>query len=519
MVMASAPGVFIKETEPAPQISGVATSITAFVGRAWRGPVDLPVSIASYADYERQFGGLWQESPLSYALQQFFDNGGTQAIIVRVATRAGATAAKAATIALAAGETFRAANPGSWGLNLAISISMPPAQPDPRVFDLTITDAAATKRDALGRGGSGLTEQFLGVSVDPANARYVTKVLEQGSSLLRVDGGLHAVAPAAQGNVGAQDGSGTDGAAIGSLEVTDDANRDAKTGLYALDGVDLFNLLCIPPYAPAVDLDAALDWTPTAQYCEQRRAFLIVDAPAAWTVADAQSHFGAFAMPARANAALYFPRVLAPDPLDGDQPAAFAPCGFVAGVMSRNDAQRGVWQAPAGISASLTGAAGLSIDGGPGDITDAVNGSLNALGINCLRVMPTHGTVVWGARTLAGSDSEGSPWKYVPVRRLTLYIEESVNRGTEWAVLEPNAAPTWARITASITAFLDQLFHQGALQGEKASDAYFVRCDATTTTQADIDNGEMNIIVGFAAVRPAEFVIVTIEQLTQQPPS
>ena len=514
---ASAPGVFIKEAEPTPQIPGVATSITAFVGRAWRGPVDLPVLLASYADYERQFGGLWQESPLSYAVQQFFGNGGAHAIVVRVATRAGATAAKAATITLATGETFRAANPGSWGMNLAISISHPAAQPDPQVFDLTIIDATATKRDAFGRGGSDQTEQFHDVSVDPASDRYVTKVLEQGSRLLRVDSALRAIAPAAQGNVGAQDGSGADGAAVGTAEVTDSANLDAKTELYALDGADLFNLLCIPPYAPASDLDVTLDWTPAAQYCEKRRAFLIVDAPAAWTAATAQSQIGAFAMPARANAALYFPRVLAPDPLNSDQPAAFAPCGFVVGIMSRSDAQRGVWQAPAGTSASLMGATGLSIDGAAADITDAVNGSLNALGVNCLRTMPTYGTVVWGARTLAGSDGENSDWKYVPVRRLTLYIEESVNRGTAWAVLEPNAEPTWTQLTASVTAFLEQLFHQGALQGDKPNDAYFVKCDATTTTPADIENGKMNIVVGFAAVKPAEFVIVTIEQLAQHP--
>ena len=193
-VQVSYPGVYVEELPSAVRtITGVPTSITAFVGRAWRGPVDEPVKISSYADYERTFGGLWRDSPMSYAVQQFFLNGGSQAIIVRVATRKNATATPEATPATFTftGGTFMAANPGSWGTNLTITRRGQQedegSDSDPALFNLKVFDDPDLKNDAIKRGGSGAREAFLNVSSDPASPRFVGTILEQQSQLLRVD--------------------------------------------------------------------------------------------------------------------------------------------------------------------------------------------------------------------------------------------------------------------------------------------------------------------------------------------
>jgi uncharacterized protein len=189
----------------------------------------------------------------------------------------------------------------------------------------------------------------------------------------------------------------------------------------------------------------------------------------------------------------------------------FPPSGFVAGIYARTDASRGVWKAPAGSDASLTGAIGLSVV-----LTDDQNGILNPQAINCIRSFPVYGTVVWGARTLRGNDQIGSEWKYIPVRRLALYIEQSLYRGTQWVVFEPNAEPLWAQIRLNVGAFMQDLFRKGAFQGKSPSEAYFVKCDSETTTQNDINLGIVNILVGFAPLKPAEFVIIQIQQMAGQ---
>lgn len=506
------PGVFIEETPAGVhRIDGVPTSITAFVGRAWLGPLDQAVTIYSFADYQRLFGGLWGESTMSFAVMQFFENGGTQAIVVRVATRSGASAARAATITLKQGEVFCAASPGSWGLNLKATIDHAGlATPkDATLFNLTVTDDAASRRDSAKRGGSSATERFLNVSVDPTSPQFVGNVLEAQSQLLRAASGLRTNSPDDQAGVAAIDGSGTDGAAIGTAEVTAPENRAASTGLYALDRTGLLNLLCIPPYGWTADNDISADWAPAAQYCVDRRAFLIIDAPASWTVANAAQQVNGFKAIARENAALYFPRVLAPNPLDADTLMAFAPCGAVAGVMSRTDAAQGVWKAPAGVNATLRGVSGLSIS-----VTDTENGVLSPAGINCLRVFPNYGPVVWGARTVAGTDAEASEWKYVPVRRFFLFLEESIYRGTQWVVFEPNDERLWARVVDTVTLLLRAQWRQGALMGNTENQSFFVTCDRTTMTQDDIQNGRLVIEIGIAPLRPAEFVIFRIGQWT-----
>jgi phage tail sheath protein FI len=211
------------------------------------------------------------------------------------------------------------------------------------------------------------------------------------------------------------------------------------------------------------------------------------------------------------NAALYFPRVLESDLLRKGQVDTFVPCGIVAGVMARTDSERGVWKAPAGLDAGLVGIQGLQYN-----LSDAENGQLNPLGVNCLRSFGVLGRVAWGARTLRGADQFGDEYKYVPVRRLALYIEESLYRGTKWVVFEPNDEPLWAQIRLNIGAFMHNLFRQGAFEGSTPKDAYFVKCDHETTTQNDIDLGIVNIVVGFAPLKPAEFVIIQIQQIAGQ---
>lgn len=287
--------------------------------------------------------------------------------------------------------------------------------------------------------------------------------------------------------------------------------EDADKGIYALAKVDLFTLLCLPPPVPDGDLPQTV-WKAALAYCARRRAFLIVDAPGGATpstVTAWPAEHGLTGDAAR-NGAVYFPRIRRPDPLRNGAAGDFAACGAVAGVMARTDADRGVWTAPA--NAGLAGVSGLTVV-----LTDGQNGTLNASGINCLRTFPGRGPVVWGARTLAGTDALHDEFKYVSVRRLALYIEESVYRGTQWAVFEPNGEPLWTQLGRSVGAFMQNLFHQGAIQGQTAKDAYFVRCDRTTMTQDDIDQGLVTVMVGFAPVKPAEFVVIRIQQWAAAP--
>jgi phage tail sheath protein FI len=285
-----------------------------------------------------------------------------------------------------------------------------------------------------------------------------------------------------------------------------------------LEKADLFNLLCIPPPTRNGDTDTSV-YQKALSYCVKRRAMLIVDPPAAWGASPAGtaakaiaglSEIGLSGTDAR-NAALYFPRVIQPDPERDNQLDTFVPSGIIAGVMARTDAQRGVWKAPAGLDAALNGIQGLQAT-----LTDDENGMLNPLGINCLRSFPVNGRVVWGARTLRGANQIADEYKYIPVRRTALFIEESLYRGTQWVVFEPNDEPLWAQIRLNLGAFMQSLFRQGAFQGKTPREAYFVKCDRETTTQNDINLGIVNILVGFAPLKPAEFVVIKIQQMAGQ---
>lgn len=298
---------------------------------------------------------------------------------------------------------------------------------------------------------------------------------------------------------------------------------DLVNGINALEDVDLFNLLCVPRAAlvgGAVEkqldslsaTEASVVMSVAVAMCERRRAIFLVDTPYGVNEYTAiREWLGSHDSLRSRNAALYYPRVQVPDPLNNFRLRSVGASGTVAGLMARTDTASGIWKAPAGTDAVLRNVPKLD-----DVLTDPENGALNPLAINCIRTFPVYGTVVWGARTLDGSDQAGSEWKYLPVRRLALYIEESLFRGTKWVVFRPNDEPLWAQIRLNIGAFMHNLFRQGAFQGRTPREAYLVKCDKETTTQTHINQGVVNIVVGFAPLKPAEFVILKLQQMAGQ---
>ncbi len=391
-------------------VTGVATSIAAFVGWAPEGPTSEAVLVQSWTDYARQFGGLDSRSLLGYSVSQFFSNGGGQAYIVRLVSQGGGT--------------------------------------DGAVLDPTLeTEKGGAFRTALNADGSG-------------------------------SGGVH-----------------------------------------LLDTVKIFNLLCVPGETEAAVIQDL------QKYCHDRRAFYIVDglgstnlpAPSNSTPAsvidsgpvgnDAGSLTGQYSI----NSAYYYPWVQAADPLAGNSLRYFPPCGFVAGIYASSDTARGVWKAPAGSNASLSSTSGLQYN-----LTDLQVDSLNAQAVNCLRQLEVSGNVVWGARTLQGNDQSDSQWKYVPIRRLALFLESSLVEGTRWAVFEPNDEALWGQIRLSVSSFMQGLFRQGAFEGTTPQQAYFVKCDSENNTPSSIAQGIVSIVVGFAPLVAAEFVVIQIQQSAGQ---
>ena len=629
------PGVYIEEVPSGVRtITGVATSIAAFVDSFKRGPTDKAVQILGMADFEREFGGLDASSEGSYAIQQFFLNGGSEAWVVRVvpddAERASVDIATS-TAASSTAFTARAKSEGEWGnsirirvdnktpvpgeFNLAVleyttiggspvvakqevfrNLSMdssktnflgtvvndtisgsklidiigpgitPPlsngtlsgehtenpvlAQP-PQQFTLTIADgstqqtanailnlpegptaltAIAPALESAIRAAAPASAFFAGASVSVVGNRLLVlagpgnpanQVSFQDSSLVQALKlgnnasvnlqeyilGRDAIAGTAQ-RAGTEGENGSDPITAGKII----GDLNSKRGIYALEDVPLFNILCIPRAALLVADQANAVITVSENYCETRRAFFIMDTPPG--IIDIQgikNWLDANNNLRNKNAALYYPRVMIPDPLNDFRLRSVGASGTIAGLFAKTDSSRGVWKAPAGTDASLTNVPALE------DIlTDLENGVLNPLAINCLRNFPIYGNVCWGARTLDGSDQEASEWKYIPVRRLALFIEESLFRGTQWVVFEPNDEPLWSQIRLNIGAFMHNLFTQGAFQGSTPKEAYFVKCDKETTTQNDINLGIVNIVVGFAPLKPAEFVVIKLQQLAGQ---
>jgi phage tail sheath protein FI len=301
---------------------------------------------------------------------------------------------------------------------------------------------------------------------------------------------------------------GREGLPLTPEDLIDPQLQPLRRGLWALDQAADVNLMVIPPLMPGVEVPTAV-WNAAIRYAAQRRAFVLVDAPSGWNSAPAALAGMASHVARNANAALYFPWVAVPSSLPMGQPMWVPPSAMVAGVMARIDTQRGVWKAPAGSDAALVGASGLAVS-----ISEAEQEALLGAGLNVLREYSGGRRLVWSARTLAGAEGNASQWKYVSVRRLFMFVEESIDRGLEWVAFEPNDAVLWHRVRRLIEDFLLRLWRQGALLGVKAEQAFFVRCDGTTMTQEDIDTGRLNVEIGVALLRPGEFVIFRLESHT-----
>lgn len=575
------PGVFIEEIPSGVRaITGVPTSIAAFLGRTPIGPINTPVILNSFGDFTRAFGGLEADSSVSYAVSDFFQNGGGQAVVVRLYSAPAESPVSDGVARVAIGTspnafTLAAVSPGDWGNDITVTVTVldptftvitsPSGSPQAAdaqlaaiatllsldsptqsiyqanletIFSLTITHGTTT-------------ETITNLTLGPG-ARQASQVLKAGKSASQFvvwDSGIDAVGTSITSVVTALGGGSPPDAAV-EFAVTSPGFPSAflgvldyqggvdsagnKSGILALDNTDIFNALCIPPDKRS--LADPSSWGDTAPevfvnalpYCVNRRAMLIIDPPTPEGATDSPSvsafnvasdglqvlndlsAIGINGNNAR-NSVMYFPRVLEADALNGNRIGTFVSCGIVAGIWASTDAARGVWKAPAGIDAGLSGIAGLAVT-----MTDAENGEINPIGINAIRTFPIVGTVTWGARTLRGSDVVADDYKYLPVRRFALFLEESLFRGLKFAVFEPNAEPLWSQIRLNVNTFLNGLFRQGAFQGATPRDAYFVKCDSETTTQNDINLGVVNVLVGFAPLKPAEFVIIQIQQIAGQ---
>jgi phage tail sheath protein FI len=387
--------------------------------------------------------------------------------------------------------------PTNWALRVN---AMLPQQPD-----AVVTFAAPASGSGLG---------------DVLGALGLSGIPQQNENVAHYALGTgHGYASGVQGGETAT-GTGTDGTALpDKYDLIGDPAQ--FTGIYALQKVDQFNLLSIPdatralPSSPTTldpSVDPVLIYSSAIQLCDTRRAFLLVDPPPDITTVTGAVDWKSSGLGITdPNGAAFWPRLRLPDAKNNGNLRTFAPSGVVAGVYATTDGSSGVWKAPAGIQATLNGVQSMTYQ-----LTDVEQGLLNPLGLNCFRTFPVYGRVLWGARTLQGADALTSQWKYVPVRRTALFLEQSLYIGTQWVVFEPNDEPLWAAIRLNVGAFMQTYFLKGAFQGQTPDQAYFVKCDSETTTQTDIDSGIVNILVGFAPLQPAEFVVIQIEQLTGQ---
>lgn len=405
--------------------------------------------------------------------------------------------------------TLFASSPGAWGNTLLVTVSISPL--NNTRFNLLVQQEQKTTGQIV------TLESFSNLSVTTSDPNYVVTVINADSNYITFRNpatGANVVptatpaATAAVGLVGGADGT--------VLEPNDKNFELAMTqsttaGYQLLERVDIFNLLCVPGESDAPTVSTL------QEYCATKRAFMIVDSPEHATISGLMSSgpvgstTGSITGTYAGNSAFYFPWVQAPDPLVGNRLGLFPPCGFVAGIYAMTDATRGVWKAPAGIGAGLTGNAGLQYV-----VTELEQGMLNPQAVNCLREFKVYGDVVWGARTLAGNDHAGSEWKYVPIRRLALFLESSLYDGTQWVVFEPNDETLWGQIRMNVGSFMQGLFLQGAFAGSTPQTAYFVKCDGENNPPASVAQGVVKILVGFAPLYPAEFVLIEIQQMLPQ---
>lgn len=511
------PGVYVEEVPSAARsIEAAGTSTAIFVGETERGPLG-PVRITGRADYERLFGGYRrhaaagaQIASVTYAIDAFFRNGGSAAYVLRALNKDAATAE----LAVPTDQKVVASSPGAWGN---------------RVSAVFCTSSAGAGRfrivvlyKAPGSNEARIVETWDRLSIQPGDENYVVDILNRslfvrwGSGTPTAIPGAFLKSPAKDEDVIAEfDNFDLQGGTHGETDL-DVVSFPAL--LSRLDEVNDASLLVVPARTYESDANNLELAKVALAYAESRAhqdLFCIVDMPRqtlAVTADDATNatvtSFGGLTPKTNFGAA-YFPWVEVGDPAGvGREPTLLMPpSGFVAGVYARTDARRGVWKAPAGLDATLLGVRKIQQN-----LLDSHQDVLNPLGVNALRVQPAAGAVVWGARTLR-PDSE---WRYIPVRRTAIFLRKSIYNSIQWAVFEPNGENLWSSLRFSISGFMEQLQRQGAFAGKTTREAFFVKCDAETTPEADQLAGIVNVWVGFAPLRPAEFVVVKLSQMVNQ---
>ena len=537
------PGIYIEEIKSsAHTITAAPTSIAVFVGythpfktKRFRTPVQL----FSFSDYEREFGGFFTSAAfaaagatsrfgsLAHAVNQFFLNGGSNCYVIGLEISDPSTSPPGFILggtAILDEIQFEAIEPTD-AVPMTVSIRIP--------VDVTSPPGGSPTADITIAYGSQIeTFRQLNLTAAPVPGKPLS--LDQQRFIGSVNGlsALIRVSPVPPKAPESLDFGTTFHATPSPIplstspSVTTNPFEEptfnaqflaAFEGVFQadsdLDKLPIFNLLVLPGVSDVGILSTAL------AFCDRKRAFLIMDPPPSddpqWPtlmvgIIEGTALPPAKPIPKEKNGALYFPYIKAPDPASGNN-IEVPPSGTVAGIFARTDLNRGVWKAPAGLETTILNTTGV-VD--RGRMTDQRQGVLNPFGVNVLRDFPGIGTVIWGARTLVTLSEE--QWRYVPVRRMALFLEQTLYNNLGWVVFEPNDDPLWAAIRTSIEAFMLGLFRQGAFQGITPSQAFQVKCDNQTTTQADIDNGIVNIVVAFAPLKPAEFVIIKIAQLAGQ---
>jgi hypothetical protein len=538
------PGIYIQELPSSTHtITAAPTNIAILIG--YTHPLKTPksvwgkaVEIFGFNDYQRQYGGFLRSAAfaaqapqfgdMASAVNQFFLNGGSTAYIVGIVPQAlinqlgSDDAGLIAPTLTIGGLTFAAREMTDEVYTLTVTVRPnpdPSSFPDDETADVMITYGP-------GSGSGTITETYRRVSLSPleaggltANPNYIeTRIGTHGkpvSNLVTVQVGSLPGFPTSSKT--ATFGYSVPKATLlfNAADFTTTMQQDSD-----LDKVPIFNLMVLPGVTNAMVMSTAL------AFSERKRAFLIMDPPIADSADGSlpgyshriQDTISEGAIPTGPNAAIYFPYLQSPDPQTGSgtnpvtgQVNEIPPAPTVAGIFAATDVSRGVWKAPAGFQATTKNTTGVVVRG---RMTDQRQGVLNPIGVNCLRDFPNIGTAVFGARTTVTMTDE--QWRYVPVRRMALFLEQTLYANLGWVVFEPNAQPLWSAITMSVNAFMLGLFRQGAFQGTTPSSAFSVQCNSQTTTQADIDNGIVNIVVAFAPLKPAEFVVITIAQLAGQ---
>jgi uncharacterized protein len=501
--MPSSLGLKLQEERPDTTIARLLTARTAFVGRTLRGPVNRPVLLKSFAEFQHIFGGLWQPSSVGYAVEHFFDNGGREAIVVRVAN--GARSSTLTLNADGAKITLQAVSPGTREyLRASVDYDNIPAE-DAARFNLTVQRVRI-------QGGSHVEDQeiFPQLSIVPTAERYIAGILAQ-SELIRLIGEVPAQRPdrtvdAAAGHATAYvnaNTDGDDGAPLTDYDLIGSENE--RTGLFALGAADYFNFLCLPPLSREVDVGPSALLV-AARYCKERRALLIVDPPAGWhTVDDALRGLRGWSLSTE-NALMYFPRILAHDRLRGHF-ESFAPCGAVAGMLARADETSPVWGPPKLEEAVLR--QGYR----PACLVAEDRRMLLALrGVNTLQAVRSVARIGVKPRTLAAGAAGAADWQSLAARRLALFIVNCIERGTRWVRnVEPQSeiAETAA---AQVRSFFEQLHEAGAFGGRRREEAFFAVCDRRLDAPASSHATHFRLLIGFAASRPMEFHSFRISQ-------